>query len=246
METSWKTSDIDSGMSEAGYGIGAYTPSEAGKLLGVPPATIRRWLFGYSYARDGIRTAQRPLWQPEYGVDQEDPILGFRDLIEARIVRGLRSMHIGLPTIRECLARAAEIVEDDHPFSTTRFKTDGKRIFLEMTEGIDPDEEPALIDLKARQRVFQKIVAPSFIDLSYEAEAAAQWWLLPKKKTVVLDPKRSFGQPIVHEGGVPTSRLAQAVSAEGSVKRVAELFEVAAQSVRDALQFEKRKAALPA
>jgi uncharacterized protein (DUF433 family) len=226
-------------MSSTAYGIGAYTLTEAASLLRLSPITLRRWLFGYSYAHHGPHTQQQSLWTPQYGVNQEEPLLGFRDLIEARVVRGLRSLKIGLPTIRECLRRAADLVEDDHPFSTRRFKTDGRRIFLEQMDDLG---EGFLIDLKLRQHAFRRIVQPSFIDLDFDAEAASRWWLLPRKKTIVLDPARSFGQPIVAENGVPTSRIAQAVEAEGSVQRVAHLFELRATTVRDALAFEQRGA----
>ncbi|MGY4396243.1 uncharacterized protein (DUF433 family) [Sphingomonas sp. UYAg733] len=225
-------------MSTATYGIGAYSLAEAGRLLGVSPVTIRRWLFGYSYDHHGPHTEQLPLWKPQYGVDQDEPLLGFRDLIEARIVRGLRSLQIGLPTIRECLRRASELVEDDHPFSTRRFKTDGKRIFLQQMDDLG---EGFLLDLKLRQHAFRQIVEPSFVDLDFDAEAASRWWLLPRKKTIVLDPARSFGQPIIADGGVPTARIAQAVEAEGSVERVAQLFEIKPAAVRDALTFEQRR-----
>lgn len=225
-------------MTRAAYGIGAYSLAEAGRLLSVSPTTIRRWLFGYAYDHHGPRTAQPPLWHPQYGVDQEEPLLGFRDLMEARIVRGLRAMNFGLPTIRECLRRASEIAEDDHPFSTRLFKTDGKRIFLEqMGSGGDN----TLLDLKQRQHVFHQVVAPSFVGLEFDAEAASRWWLLPSKRTIVLDPARSFGQPIAAASGIPTVRLAQAVKAEGSIERVAQIFEIRPAIVRDALKFERRE-----
>jgi len=225
-------------MTQPAYNVGAYSPTEAGRLLGVSPVTIRRWLFGYSYDHHGPLTEQQPLWRPEYGTDQEEPLLGFRDLIEARIVRGLRSHGIGLQTIRECLRIAGELIQDDHPFSTRRFKTDGRRIFLDQK---DESRAGFLLDLKRRQLVFREVVEPSFIDLDFDGDTASRWWLLPGKKTIVLDPARSFGQPIVAENGVPTARLAQSVEAEGSVQRVAQLFELKPAVVRDALAFEKRE-----
>lgn len=223
-------------MTEMLFGTGAYSLSEAGRLLRVTPTALRRWLFGYDYDHHGARKRQAPLWQPQYGAEQVEPLLGFRDLIEARVVRGLRTLKIGLPTIRECLRRAAELVEDDHPFSTRRFKTDGRRIFLERPDA--PGE--GLIDLKLRQLAFRQIVQPSFIDLDFDAEAVSRWWLLPRKRTIVLDPTRAFGQPIVAETGVQTARLAQAVRAEGSIDRVAHLFELKPATVRDALIFERQ------
>jgi uncharacterized protein (DUF433 family) len=229
-------------MDNVQFGIGAYTPTEAARLLGISPATLKRWLFGYSYEHHGPLTMQKPLWQAQYGVDQDEPLLGFRDLIEARVVKGLRSLGIGLPTIRECLTRASDLVHDSHPFSTKKFKTDGRRIFLQITDDLGPQErDPALIDLKSRQRVFQRIVAPSFVDLSFDADVASRWWLLPNKRTIVIDPQRSFGQPIIAENGLSTARAAQAVKAEGSVETVARLFEVNAVVIRDALRFEEQR-----
>ena len=214
------------------FGIGAYSLPEAGRLLDIPPSTIRHWLFGYSYDHHGPRTQQAPLWRSQYGDQQEEPLLGFRDLLEARIVRGLRKTGLGLPTIRECLSLARDIVKDDHPFSTRRFKTDGQTLFVQQGD--------ALLDLKRRQHVFRQVIAPSFVGLEFNTDAAARWWLNPLRKTLVIDPERAFGQPIVAESGVTTARLAQAVAAEGSIERVARLFELKPATVRDALDFEQR------
>lgn len=218
---------------EAQFGVGAYSLPEAGRLLGIPPSTLRDWLFGYTYNHHGPRTVQQSLWQPQYGRDQDEPLLGFRDLLEARIVRGLREAGLGMPTIRQCLLLARGLVDDNHPFSTRRFRTDGRTLFLENDGG--------MLDLKLRQHVFRRVIEPSFVDLDYDAEAASRWWLNPAKRTLVIDPARSFGRPIVDEAGIPTARIAQAVEAEGSVARVAKLFELAQSLVRDALVFERKE-----
>jgi uncharacterized protein (DUF433 family) len=228
-------------MSEPAFGMGAYSPSEAARLTGLPSTSIRRWLFGYSYHHHGPKTLQAPLWRPQYGIDQEEPLLGFRDLIEARIVGKLRKLGIGLPTIRACLRTAAEIARDDHPFSSASFRTDGKRLFLER---IGEQGERDVIDLKARQHAFARIIERSFVDLDFDEIKATRWFLLPNKRTLVADPERSFGQPITSELGIPTKRIAQAVVAEGSVQKVARLFEVGVSDVRDAMSFEASLGAL--
>ena len=105
----------------------------------------------------------------------------------------------------------------------------------------DLDGPGSVLDLKLRQMVFREVVAPSFVDLDFAADTASRWWLLPHKKTIVLDPARSFGQPIVADSGVTTARLAQAVQAEGTIERVASLFELKPAVVRDALTFERRE-----
>ncbi len=222
-------------MSGSEFGIGAYTPTEAAKLLHMQAVTLRRWLCGYDYDREDGVHQQPPLWRAQYDADQDGLLLGFRDLVEARIVHALRKSRIGLPTIRLCIDRAKEMLGEDHPFSTKAFKSDGKRIFLEITKGV---EEPRLIDLKERQHVFRDFVLPSLQGLEFGDDRAERWWLVPDRKTIVADPRRSFGQPIIERNGLLTSRVVQEVKAEGSVERVARLYEISVSAVRDALQFE--------
>ncbi|QOZ09560.1 hypothetical protein XH96_19990 [Bradyrhizobium sp. CCBAU 51765] len=163
--------------------------------------------------------------------------LSFRDLIELRFVKAFRDIGIGLPTIRACYERAAEEVKDDRPFSTQRFRTDGKTIFLEITEGLD---EPKLVDLRHRQNVFRTIVEPSLKDLEFDASAVSRWFPLGiQRRSIVIDPARAFGRPI-SSTGVPTEVLARAVGLEGSTKKVAFLYNVSVTEVRDAVSFERK------
>lgn len=222
-------------MSGLGFGIGAYTPLEAARLLHMQPITLRRWLYGYDYDHGDGQKELPPLWEPQYEVEHDGQLLGFRDLIEARIVHALRKSRIGLPTIRLCIERAKEMLGDSHPFSTRAFKTDGRRIFLEITHGLD---EPRLIDLKGKQHVFRDFILPSLQGLEFGNERAERWWLIPDRKTIVADPSRSFGQPIVHKTGLLTSRVVQELKAEGTPERVAKLYDLPVSAIRDALRFE--------
>lgn len=218
-------------MASAPFGTGVYTAPEAARMVGMQAQTLRRWLLGYSH--DG--KVEPALWRPQHLPDEDGVLLGFRDLIEARIVNALRERKIGLPTIRACIERARQIVGDERPFSTKEFKTDGKTIFLEITRGLD---EPMFIDLRKSQGVFKRVVEPSLQDLDFGKDGAERWWLLHGKKTVVADPARSFGQPIVAEHGMTTASLAASVKAEGSVEKAAKIFEIKPRLVRDAVRYE--------
>jgi uncharacterized protein (DUF433 family) len=223
-------------MGQAAYGIGIYTAPEAARMVGMSAQTLRRWLLGYDHGRKGEPpTHEDALWHPQYDPADDGVLLGFRDLVEARIVNALRGKRIGLPTIRVCMERARDIVGQDRPFSTSQFKTDGKTIFLQITRDLD---EPQLIDLKRSQGVFNRVVAPSLADLDFGPDGAERWWLLHGKRTIVADPDRAFGQPIVAEHGITTARVAQAVEAEGSVAEVSRLYDIKPRLIRDALIYE--------
>lgn len=181
-----------------------------------------------------------PLWQSQLTMIDEHLEIGFRDLIELRFVKAFVDAGVGLLAIRNCLEYARECVQDDHPFSTRRFQTDGRTIFL---EGIERSGEAKLLDLKRKQYVFRQIIERTFKDLDIENDAVARWRPLDGKKSIVIDPQRAFGQPIAAQYGVPTIALADAVAAEGSVERVARLYDVTPSVVRDAVRFEERLSA---
>ncbi len=88
--------------------------------------------------------------------------------------------------------------------------------------------------------VFRSVVVQTFQDLDLADKAVAQWRPYGGKPSIVVDPHRSFGQPIAAEFGVPTVALAEAVEAEGSIERAAFLYDVSVSVARDAVHFERQ------
>jgi len=211
---------------------GSYTASQASRLLNIPVRNIRRWMLGYKRG-DHYST---PLWQPQIPIIDNELEFGFRDLIELRFVQSFMNAGLGLLAIRNCLQHAKEFVDNSHPFSTQSFKTDGRTIFLESSNSI---EESELIDLKNKQYVIKSVIEKSFKDLDIEEGIVARWRPYKGKSSIIIDPKRSFGQPIINDFGVATRVLSDAVKAEESIKKVSFLYEVPEKLVKDALNFEK-------
>lgn len=223
-------------MNIAPIGVGFYTVPDAARLLRVPASSIRRWLGGYSYKYKNGTKQSAPLWVPDLLNCDNELELSFRDLIELRFVNGFVVAGIGLLTIRHCLDYARDLVSDQRPFSTQRFQTDGRTIFLDSVQN---NGESELLDLKKRQYAIKEAIERTFKDLDIEDNAVARWRPFKGKDSIVIDPRRAFGQPIAAAYGVPTIALADAVKAEGSIDRVARLYEVSISVVKDAVNFEK-------
>lgn len=217
-------------------GVGYYTVPEAARLLKIPALNIRRWLGGYAYGGGDKRRNMPPLWTPQLPSNDSHIELGFRDLIELRFVQRFLEAGVGLQTVRYCLEYAKECVSDERPFSTSRFQTDGRTIFL---EGVRRSGDSELLDLKRGQYAFKQVIERSFKDLDIENDAVARWRPFHGKQSIIVDPARAFGQPIASHAGVPTITLAQAAEVESSLSRVAFLYDVTVSVVRDAVQFEK-------
>lgn len=217
-------------------GLGFYAVADAARLLHMPAVNIRRWLGGYAYVRAGERREIAPLWQPDLPQWDDRIELTFRDLIELRFVHAFVGAGVGLKAIRNCLDYARQVVESDRPFSTSKFRTDGRTIFLESLQRMP--EEARLLDLKRHQYVFRRVIEQSFKDLDIEDSEVTRWRPYKGRDSIVVDPARSFGQPIAAESGVPTQVLSESADAEGSPERAAALFEVPLEVVRDAIKFE--------
>jgi len=230
------TARTDSPASEAApLGTGFYTVPEAARLIRLPARTITRWLGGYTFTSGGRPGRMPPLWTPELPAHDHRLELGFRDLIELRFVQAFVRENVDLRVIRRCLEAARAAVQDPRPFSTRWFKTDGRTIFL---ESLKADGESEVIDLARGQYVIRAVLQQTFRDLDIEGDIVVRWRPFQGRDSIVIDPRRAFGQPIAAVSGVPTVALAEAVTAEGSAERVARLYEVPVAVVRDAVRFE--------
>ncbi|QEE45950.1 hypothetical protein FVA81_15620 [Rhizobium sp. WL3] len=225
---------------EAPLGIGFYSANEAARLLDTPVRNVRRWLGGYSYKQGNQVFHVEPLWTPQLPRHDNNIELGFRDLIELRFVKEFIKAGLGLKTIRHCLDYARECVNDEHPFSTRRFQTDGRTIFLESATVAG---DATLLDLKDKQYTIKAVIERTFKDLDIEKDSVRRWRPYKGKSSIIVDPSLVFGQPTTAIYNVPTIALAQAVSAEGSAKAVSLLYEVPISVVRDAVAFEEMLAA---
>ncbi len=224
-------------------GIGYYTAAEAAALIGASVRSVARWLGGYAYKNaKGERVEGAPLWRPQVPDLGQGLELGFRDLIELRFVLAFVRQKVPLNVVRRCLATAREVVGEERPFATNKFKTDGRRIFLDSFRVETASEmggNAQLIDLATRQLVFKPVVEQTFKDLDLAEGAVVRWRPHQGKPSIVIDPLRSFGKPVAAESGAPTAALALSVRAEGSVLRTSRLFGVPQSVVKDAVDFER-------
>lgn len=219
-------------------GIGLYTLAEAARLAGTAPAQLARWLRGYSVG--GKRYPA--LWAPQVDLDDGKLYLGFRDLMEARVARAFIAEGVSPQTIRAAILRARELIGDERPLSTGRFKTDGKAIFIELATSRAGDE--GLLELVRGQWNFREIVAQTLKDIDLGPDGAPlRWWPRGKAAGIVVDPARAFGQPIDAATSVPIAALSAAVGVEGSAEAVARAWEVPLATVRRAIEFAGERAA---
>lgn len=221
-------------------GIGIYTVPDASRLSDVPAARIRRWLAGNSRSYGGQSVFDPPLWRSAL-LDVDGTLhLSFRDLIELRMIDRFRAQKLSMVYLRKVVVAAQTLIGDTHPFSTSRFKTDGRRLYLEVLRSTN---EPELIEVLSGQHAFHSIISAGLKDVQFDGGVASLWTPEAGRGEVILDPDRSFGQPILRTSGVPTATIRMLSQAGRTFKQIANDFEIPEKAVRSAIAFEERIAA---
>lgn len=220
------------------FGIGIYTVSEAALLTGVAGPRLRRWLRGYRFSSTwGAERSSPPLWASELpSSPDEQLLLSFRDLIEARWVSFFRDQRVPWLKIREVAARVAEELRVSHPFSTGRFAAviTGKRhrpsaLIAEQYRG-------RMREVLSNQALITEVMAPFVRQLEIKRDKVLRWFPLEGSRRVVIDPDVRFGAPVV-ASGVPTEILWRNYRFGGATYRaLARWWDVPESEVKDAVR----------
>lgn len=224
-------------------GAGIYPLHHAARLVGVEPRAVRRWLWGYDRNYKGARARSEPLWHTQHE-DEDLPggVIGFRDLLELRMVASFVQHGVSLRVIRATADAARAHFGSDYPLTNQRFLTDGKRIFL---EAVEKSGEERMVDVLRKQYVFSAIIKPSlYAGIEYGEDGARRWFPVPKRREVVLDPALQFGTPVLASVGIPTDTIYASYLAEGRNRAmVARVFVITPRMVGEAVAFEEKLAA---
>ena len=163
----------------------------------------------------------------------------FTDVIQAMTVRDVRNRsddRISLSQIRQAVDSARKLGVD-FPFARPHrvLEAGNGEIVLEV--------EGRIITLTGKQRLsylIEPIVRPHLRDINYGNDHLASEWI-PRRQDgfqVVLDPRISYGAPVVQPGNHRVRTLVDAVGAEGSLAAAAAACEVDEEAVRLAVDYE--------
>jgi len=217
---------------------GLYSIPDASKLTGIDTRSISRWLRGYQYKKSGRSRTSPPVIIPDYVPMEGKPALSFLDMMELRLVRRFRKHGLSFQKIRVAAIRAAKILGNSHPFASRRFVTDGKTILLQIARETNDSD---LLDLVEEQYAMEDILSPLLLEgVEFSGDLPERW---SPAKGIVIDPRHSFGQPVVASCTIPSATLFAAYKAEHSIQKVATWFEIDPAEVKQAVDFETSPAA---
>jgi uncharacterized protein (DUF433 family) len=212
--------------------VAAYTLVEAARYIRLPVATLRSWALGREYptAEGGGRFP--PLIRP---ASPRPPLLSFTNLIEAHMLRSLRTEHgVSVKALRAALAYALGI---DRLLLRPELRTDAGRMFLYRYG--------ELIELSASgQLAMRRLLEEHLKRVEWDASNFPVR-LYPfvfdgstKERSIVIDPRIAFGRPVVLRSGVSTFVIAERIDAGETVRDIAADYDLDSSEIEQAAVYE--------
>lgn len=211
----------------------AYTAAEVGRLLSLPPATVRAWFFGVESS--AFRKVLRP-------ADAKHRLLSFGNLCEAHILATIRRVH-NVPMAR--VRRAIQVLAESHvdkPILNHRLLAERGRTLL-----LDAGE--AFVDIgQDDQLVLKDVVERAVARIEWDdRDTPVRLFPFPRQmegaavdRVVAIDPRVGFGRPIVARAGVTTTVVFDRFSAGDKMEELAADLDVSVAEIEEAIRFESR------
>ena len=215
----------------------AYTIAEAARYLKLAPATLRSWVLGRRYPTAGGNGHFHPL----IGLaSRQPPLLSFWNLIEAHVLRSLRTEHVvPVRALRPALAYAEKQLHLQRLLLRKELCTDAGQVFL--------DRYGQLINLSASGQLAMRHVLSAYLK-------RVEWdeWMFPVRlcpfisagtltqdRLIVIDPQISFGRTVVIRVGISTDAIAGRGAAGEAVNDIAEDYDLSPEEVEQAVLYER-------
>lgn len=218
----------------------AYSILEAAGYLRLPVSTLRAWMLGQHYRDRGERKFFKPVIEI---ADPNNRQLSFINLVEAFVLAGVRRKHdISLPKVRNAVNYLRHTFDTKRPLAEEKFQTDGVDLFVEKFGSLIGATQEGQVQMREIIRDRLKRVdrdpkgVPEKIVLFLSGRERT------RSADVVIDPKFSFGRPILDGLGVRTAILAERFDAGDSVEDLAHEYDAPPEAIQNAIRCERRAA----
>jgi len=218
----------------------AYGIPEAAGYLRLPVSTLRAWLLGQRY-----RVGEQPkFFKPVIDIaDRKERQLSFINLVEAFVLAGIRREHeIPLPKVRKAVDYLRRTFNTTRPLAHEQFETDGIDLFVEKMGSLIGATQEGQIQMRdiIRDRLERVHRDPKGVPEKIVLFPAR------REKTesadVVIDPRLSFGRPVLDRFGVRTAILAERFDAGDDIDVLAREYSAPPEAIQNAIRCERRAA----
>lgn len=217
-------------------GVGIYSPAEAAFYARVTRPVMTRWVFGDNKGKSVIERQFR---------DSPEKVVTFLDFVQTLAVREVRNRHgLSLQRIRQGVDEARKRYGIEYPlacrhtiylFSDQTGKGHGHIVIRRPEDDGGVEEQYIQLTGRGKGNLMMLPVVEMFLDdLQFDPGTGLASQFTPmvgENATVVLNPHRRFGEPIIDPGGYTAEALWHATNTEGGIEAAAEAYGVSVGQV---------------
>jgi uncharacterized protein (DUF433 family) len=215
----------------------AYTMAEAARYLKLAPATLRAWVAGRPYPKANGTAHLRPLIRP---AKNPPPILSFWNLIEAHVLRSLRTEHgVSMDSLRKAIDYAQRSLQIERLLLSPELRTDAGKVLLE--------KYGKLIDLSASGQLAMRHTFNEHLSRVDWDQSTFPVRLYPflgsglsgAERPIRIDAQVAFGRPVLAARSISTATIVGRIDAGESLEELAEDYEVSVDQIEEAVLYER-------
>lgn len=215
----------------------AYSVAEAARYLKVASATLRSWVIGRPYPKAHGVGHFRPLIHPP---SRQPPLLSFWNLIEAHVLRSLRTEHgVSLKEVRRAITFAEKTLKVESLLRSKELRTQGGELLLERYGELIELSTSGQLPMR---RLFQDHLARVEWD-QWQFPVRLYPFILAEvpslERPIAIDPAIAFGRPVVVRMGIGTGTIAERIDAGEDVAEVAADYGLSEAEVEQAVLYER-------
>ena len=205
----------------------SYSVPEAALYLRLPKSTLRAWI--------GRQINFKPLIAPA----QEKPLaLSFINLIEAYVLASIRREYrLSMSKIRKGLDFISQMYPSDNPLAEKDFETDGLSLFLRETGLVyDISRGSGQIVLEDVVKEYMQRIERDLHGLPIKLYPFSGTGKPDEPRSILIDPKISFGRPILSNTSVPVEIIVERYRAGESMRELAGDYECNQEKIEEAIR----------
>ena len=214
-----------------------YSIAQAARYVQIAPATLRSWIVGRPYETTGGSRYFEPLIARP---SPDDPRLSFSNLVEAHVLRSLRTKHeVPMSAVRAALDYAGSAFRIERLLLSDELRTAAGTLFIERLDQLIDLGQSGQIVLKELLQAHLQRIERDLRGLPLRLYPVINTRGLSGPKIVGIDPDISFGHPFIVGKGVRTSTIVERLDAGESRETIAADYRLEDHEVDEAILYER-------
>ncbi|AFL84873.1 hypothetical protein Belba_2310 [Belliella baltica DSM 15883] len=209
-------------------GKGIYTLPDISHILKIPYRKVRRWVRTYWDGKLGKKYQQQYSWERDGSV-----AVNFHTVVELYVMIQFAEKGVKTHEVLTAHQELAEIFQTPFPFAQKevldQVQTDGKSVYWRI--------DNVLVSMNGTRQINLEIIKVFFKKLEFDGEVVSKLWPMGKESSIVIDPQRKFGHPIIEGKNIYPETIYGHFKAGDPVDYIAYIYQISEKQAQDAITY---------